>query len=128
MYYEAREKALGNGRCYHLAAILRRKGRIVRIGINSDNNTVIVGTKEDLKKKEMFVRKINYLKYPNIEDGMECLVKVRYKHRGEIATISNDGENLRVLFHNKVEGIAPGQSAAIYEGDDLIAGGFIMKK
>jgi len=45
-----------------------------------------------------------------------------------MATITNDGENLKVLFHKKVEGIAPGQSAAIYEGDDLIAGGFIMKK
>ena len=36
VYYEAREKALRNGRCYHLAAILRRKGRVIRIGINSD--------------------------------------------------------------------------------------------
>jgi len=36
VYYEAREKALGNGRVYHLAAILRRKGRVVRIGVNSD--------------------------------------------------------------------------------------------
>ena len=35
MYYAAREKAMGNGRVYHLAAILRRKGKIVRIGINS---------------------------------------------------------------------------------------------
>ncbi len=42
--------------------------------------------------------------------------------------ITNDGENLKVLFHKKVEGIAPGQSAAIYEGNDLIAGGFILKK
>ena len=32
MYYEARERALSNGRCYHLAAILRRKGRVVRVG------------------------------------------------------------------------------------------------
>ena len=45
-----------------------------------------------------------------------------------MATITNDGDNLKVLFHKKVEGIAPGQSAAIYEGEDLIAGGFIMKK
>ena len=35
---------------------------------------------------------------------------------------------LEVLFHNKVQGIAPGQSAAFYEGNDLVAGGFIMKK
>jgi tRNA-specific 2-thiouridylase len=98
------------------------------IEINPEDNTVVVGTKEDLQKQEMYIRNINYLKYDKIEDGMECLVKVRYKHKGEMATVTNDGENLKVLFHKKVEGIAPGQSAAIYEGDDLIAGGFIMKK
>jgi tRNA-specific 2-thiouridylase len=98
------------------------------IGINPEDNTVVVGMKEDLQEQEMFIRNVNYLKYAKIEDGMECLVKVRYKHKGEMATITNDGENLKVLFHKKVGGIAPGQSAAIYEGDDLIAGGFIIKK
>ena len=98
------------------------------IGINPEDNTVVVGMKEDLQEQEMFIRNVNYLKYAKIEDGMQCLVKVRYKHKGEMATITNDGENLKVLFHKKVAGIAPGQSAAIYEGDDLIAGGFIIKK
>ena len=45
-----------------------------------------------------------------------------------IATVFNDDGNLKVLFHNKVQGIAPGQSAAFYNGNDLVAGGFIMKK
>ena len=98
------------------------------VGINPESNIVVVGTKKDLKKQEMYVRNINYIKYPKIKDGMQCLVKVRYKHKGEMASITNDGENLKVVFHQKVEGIAPGQSAAIYEGDDLIAGGFIMKR
>ena len=98
------------------------------IGINPEDNTVTVGTKEDLQKQEMHIRNVNYLKYDKIEDGKEYVVKVRYKHKGEMATITNEGENLKVLFHKKVEGIAPGQSAAIYQGDDLIAGGFIMKK
>ena len=97
------------------------------VGIRPDTNTIVVGTKEDLKKQEMFIRDINYLKYPELKDGMNYFVKVRYKHKGEIATLINEGDILKVLFHNKVEGIAPGQSAAIYEGDDLIAGGFIMK-
>ena len=98
------------------------------VGINPEENTVVVGTKEDLQKQEMFIRDVNYLKYTHIKDGMICVVKVRYKHKGEMATITNEGDNLKVLFHKKVPGIAPGQSAAIYEGDDLIAGGFIMKK
>ena len=98
------------------------------IGIDPDKNTVTVGKKKDLQKQEMYIKDINYLKYSEITNGMECLVKVRYKHKGEMATITNDGDNLKVLFHKKVEGIAPGQSAAIYDGADLIAGGFIMKK
>lgn len=36
MYYKAQKRALKNGRVYHLAAILRRGGRVIRIGINSD--------------------------------------------------------------------------------------------
>ncbi len=35
MYYEAKNLALSNGRQYHLAAILLRKGRVVKIGENT---------------------------------------------------------------------------------------------
>ena len=98
------------------------------VGINEIDNIVVVGTKDDLKRQEMYVRNINYVKYSKLTDGVQLLVKVRYKHNGEMATITNEGDDLKVLFHNKVEGIAPGQSAAFYEGNDLVAGGFIMKK
>jgi len=36
VYYRARERALRNGHRFHVAAILRRSGNIVRIGTNSD--------------------------------------------------------------------------------------------
>jgi deoxycytidylate deaminase len=35
VYHKAQQKALNNGRLYHVAAILRRNNRVVRIGINS---------------------------------------------------------------------------------------------
>ena len=35
MYYEARERALNNGRVYHLAAILKRGKKVVKIGENT---------------------------------------------------------------------------------------------
>ena len=38
------------------------------------------------------------------------------------------GNDIKVLFQNKVEGIAPGQSAVFYEGNDVVGGGFIKKK
>ena len=36
MYYRAKNLAINNGRDYHLAAILRRNGKVVRIGENTN--------------------------------------------------------------------------------------------
>ncbi len=36
VYYRAKSLALNNGLCYHVAAILKRKGRIVKIGENTN--------------------------------------------------------------------------------------------
>ena len=36
MYYEARDRALKNGQTYHLAAILRRKGKVIKVGTNTN--------------------------------------------------------------------------------------------
>jgi len=33
-----------------------------------------------------------------------------------------------VDFHHSVAGVAPGQSAVFYEGDELIGGGFIARQ
>ena len=35
MYYRAKNLAINNGRTYHLAAILRRNGRVIKIGENT---------------------------------------------------------------------------------------------
>ena len=36
MYYRAKNLALNNGRSYHIAAILRRNGKVIRVGENTD--------------------------------------------------------------------------------------------
>tara|TARA_Y100000593_G_scaffold92563_1_gene184649 strand:+ start:732 stop:1100 length:369 start_codon:yes stop_codon:yes gene_type:complete len=36
VYYRAKDLALKNGRTYHIAAILRRNGRVVKIGENTN--------------------------------------------------------------------------------------------
>ena len=36
MYYRAKKLALNNGRTYHVAAILRRKGDVIKVGENTD--------------------------------------------------------------------------------------------
>tara|TARA_B000000565_G_C23780465_1_gene375735 strand:- start:1921 stop:3009 length:1089 start_codon:yes stop_codon:yes gene_type:complete len=97
------------------------------IDIDPDTNVVTIGKKEDLLKQKMYVKDINYVKTKQIDKEKTYLVKVRYKHQGELAFIEQTEEILKVFFINKVNGIAPGQSAVIYDEGDVVAGGIIMK-
>ena len=76
----------------------------------------------------MKVRDVNLQKYAALPDEMPALTKIRYKHDGASSLLQTNEENvLEVQFTEAVSGIAPGQSAVFYEGEDLIGGGFIKK-
>jgi tRNA-specific 2-thiouridylase len=74
----------------------------------------------------MTVGKLNLIKYDSITPGMEALTKIRYKDKGALSNLYQDGNNMKVEFYEPVKGIAPGQSAVFYEGDDVIGGGHIQ--
>jgi tRNA-specific 2-thiouridylase len=70
---------------------------------------------------------VNFVKYAGLDQPMEAISKVRYKDSGALSTISQEGDKVRIDFVHNVKGIAPGQSAVFYEGNDLLGGGFLMK-
>lgn len=119
---------------YPFYTIGQRKGLGIALGdpkyvvdINADTNTVVLGKKEDLKRKGMFVSDLNMVKFDRIPDGMEAKAKVRYKHQEQLCNLyREDDDILRVEFYEGVESIAPGQSAVFYDGDDLLGGGRIL--
>ncbi len=126
-------KILGKHKGYPFYTIGQRKGLEIAVGeplfvteIIPEINTVVLGKKEDLEKKEMVVKNYNLIKYASIGDGMDFLTKIRYKDPGTVGTVREDNGKLKVLFHQKVSAIAPGQSAVFYEDKDLVGGGFIM--
>lgn len=94
--------------------------------IRAEDNVVVLGDVDDLMKNSMFVRDINYMKYPKIETGMEVRAMVRYNDPGCMAELYPDSTGMRVDFMSNVRGIAPGQSAVFYEGDDVVAGARIF--
>ncbi len=76
----------------------------------------------------MLVKKLNMMKYADIENKpLETITKIRYKDPGASAIISQKQDSIEVLFNEPVIGIAPGQAAVFYEGDDIVGGGWIMK-
>jgi tRNA-uridine 2-sulfurtransferase len=124
---------IGKHKGYPFYTIGQRKGLEIALGepmyvteIVPETNTVILGKKEELEKQYMEVRKVNLVKYASLPENTVALTKIRYKDPGTMSTlnVAEDG-SIEVVFHNKVAGIAPGQSAVFYDGHDLIGGGFI---
>jgi tRNA-specific 2-thiouridylase len=87
----------------------------------------VLGEAHELEQSEMVVQGLNMVKYATIPDGLQAVTKIRYKDPGTESTLFNENGNIRVQFHAAVSSIAPGQSAVIYEGDDVIAGGIIQR-
>ena len=126
-------KILGTHKGYPFYTIGQRKGLDIALGkpafvteINPENNTVVLGDEEDLNRSEMNITKVNWIKYDGLTDGMEAITKIRYKDKGAISNLFTYQNGVKVRFYTDVKGIAPGQSAVFYEGDDVIGGGIIQ--
>jgi tRNA-specific 2-thiouridylase len=124
---------VGKHQGYPFYTIGQRKGLGVALGhpmfvtkIDPATNTVVLGTADELERKQAWVKNLNLIKYENINEPLEAITKIRYKDAGAQSTILQMGEHMKVDFHHNVSGIAPGQSAVFYEGDDLVGGGFLM--
>ncbi len=131
---EGTGKILGKHEGYPFYTIGQRKGLGMAFGqpmfvteIRKDSNEVVLGVDKDLFRDGMVVSKLNLQKYASLAQPLETVTKVRYKDAGTPATVSQNGDQIEVLFHEGVSAIAPGQAAVFYEGDDVVGGGWIMK-
>ncbi len=124
---------VGKHQGYPFYTIGQRKGLGVAFGkpmfvtkIDPNTNTVVLGEQEDLESSEAWVRNFNLVKYAHLQDGIEAVTKIRYKDQGSLSTVMQMNDHLKINFHHQVSGIAPGQSAVFYEGNDLLGGGFLI--
>ena len=124
---------LGKHRGYPFYTIGQRKGLDIAFGkpvyvteIIPETNTVVLGDEQDLEKNMVSVGKLNFIKYENIANGTESTTKIRYRDAGSLSTLQNEGNIIKATFFENVKGIAPGQSAVFYEGDDVLGGGIIQ--
>ncbi len=124
---------VGTHEGYPFYTIGQRKGLGIALGypvfvteIQKEKNRVILGTYKDLSRDGMWVSKLNMVKYADLIDKpTQTVTKVRYKDSGTPALIEQVDGKMKVLFHEGVNGIAPGQAAVFYEGNDVIGGGWI---
>ncbi len=100
------------------------------ININAENNTLIVGKKENLEIKEIFLRDLNILAAKK-EFNEIINIKVRSTGRLLKSKINFINNNAKVKILDRETGISPGQACVFYSkdkvGDKVLGGGWIDK-
>ncbi len=112
----------------------QRKGLKVSFGVpmfvvnkNAENNTVTLGTNEDLYTNIVYFKNASFAAFDNLESQLKVIAKLRYSAKEQPATLERVEENKYMLkFPDPVRAVTPGQFAVIYDGDTLLGGGEII--
>jgi tRNA-specific 2-thiouridylase len=124
---------VGQHEGYPFYTIGQRRGLGLALGtptyvthIDAETNVVTVGPREALLRQTLTARQLNFVKYPDLFDERPIHGQIRYNDTGAPGLAWQTGDDeLRVAFAEPRTAIAPGQSVVLYEGDDLVAGGWI---
>lgn len=127
-------KILGQHDGYPFYTVGQRKGLKIALGkpmyvtrIIPATNTVVLGEADELLLNGMHVRNVNMVKFADAFEGRDAVAKIRSHHKGAPCFIKQKGDNMEVFFKERVDAIAPGQSAVFYDGKDVIGGGHIWE-
>jgi tRNA-specific 2-thiouridylase len=98
------------------------------VKLEPETNTVVVGDLEDLEVERIRVANLNWIAFDTPPPETRAIVKVRYRHEGEPATIVSSGDSAEVVFDQPIRAASPGQCAVFYteDTDEVLGGGWIM--
>jgi len=99
------------------------------IGINAAQNTVVVGTAEELGRSSLTAKRVNWIAGAPPKGHFRAEVKIRYKAAPVGAWVEVLPDScMRIDFDAPLRDITPGQGAVIYDGDRVLGGGIIERE
>jgi tRNA-uridine 2-sulfurtransferase len=96
--------------------------------VDAAANRVIVGPGELLRRRGLLADRVGWVAgRPPIPDGpFEAGLRIRYRGEEVPSVLEAHGDRLRAEFRTSQRGVAPGQSAVVYRGEELLGGGRIV--
>ena len=104
---------------------LASKEPLYVLAIDPVDSRVIVGTNEQLLRKELHASELNYISGEPPPQSVAVTAKIRYKSPEARAVLYPEGQRARIVFEEPQRAITPGQAAVFYDGDIVLGGGVI---
>ncbi len=96
------------------------------VGIDASRDTVVVGPREALQRRECSVSDVNWMCGTTPGGPVTADVQIRHRHPAARATVVPQGaRRVSVTFEHPQYAITPGQAAVFYDGDVVLGGGWI---
>jgi tRNA-specific 2-thiouridylase len=95
--------------------------------IDAPANRVVVGPGELLARAAAIADRVSWVAgEPPSAVPFEAEVRIRYRGDDVPAVVAPLGDAVRIEFRTPQRGVAPGQSAVVYRGEELLGGGRIV--
>jgi tRNA-specific 2-thiouridylase len=97
------------------------------LDVQPETNRVVVGPEALLARGGLVADRVTWVagSVPAV-GAFEAEVRYRYRGRDVSAIVEPFGDRIRVRFGSPQRAIAPGQSAVVYRGEELLGGGRIV--
>jgi tRNA-specific 2-thiouridylase len=132
---DCRGRVLGRHRGLEYYTVGQRRGLGIPaaapyyvLEIRPETNQVVLGYKNEIFSAGLRATAVNWLIAPPVTE-MTARAVIRYRHPGVAARVylENQGQ-VRVIFESPQSAVAPGQAVAFYQGNRLLAGGWIEER
>jgi tRNA-specific 2-thiouridylase len=99
------------------------------ISLDANRNRVTVGSSEEVMSSEFTAAGVNWIAFDHPDEPVRADVRVRYRHTAAPATISSlENGRARIVFDEPQRAITPGQATVFYRGDEVVGGGWIVRR
>jgi len=90
------------------------------------NLLIVTKNEKDLYKKELSVKKVNWISGKEPKLPLKVKAKIRYRHKASPATVYKIlNTKYKILLSSPQRAITPGQSLVFYKREELLGGGII---
>jgi tRNA-specific 2-thiouridylase len=99
------------------------------VRVDAAENRVVVGESDELLCAELTAARANWIAFDELDAPVRAEVRIRYRHTAAQATITPLPQGrVRVVFDEPQRAITPGQATVFYRGDEVLGGGWIVRR
>ena len=125
-------RVLGRHGGVHRFTVGQRKGlglaspvRLYVTALEAESATVTVGPREALERTALTASRVNWISAPPAA-GQRVAAQIRHRHAEAPARVwPLDDARTRLEFDTPQAAVAPGQAVVLYDGDEVLGGGWI---